>query len=284
VVAYVILSYRSPEMLARLVRTLRAGSPEATIAVHHDARRCAAPRLPAAQFIAPAWTVEWGHGSQLAAVLRCLRWALARSDFDWLVLLSGQDYPVRPLPAIEADLARTELDAFVETLPVGPLRLRRGRVDEFARRYHYRWGRVPGRLARTVARADPLVQVRTLPSGAHAGVPAPLRVPAHHGSDWFTLSRRAVEAVVSAPPALERRFLRTIVPTEAFAQTVLANRPDLRLAGDNRRHAVFERPGSPSPRVLGLTDVDRALASGADFARKFDDVAVLDAIDRRVHP
>src|SRR3954451_20038281 len=105
VVAYVILSYRSPDVLARLVRTLRAGSPDATIAVHHDGRRCPAPGLPGAELIAPAWAVEWGHGWQLAAVLRCLRWALARSGFDWLVLLSGQDYPVRPVPAIEADLA-----------------------------------------------------------------------------------------------------------------------------------------------------------------------------------
>jgi hypothetical protein len=284
VVAYVILSYRSPDVLARLVRTLRAGSPHATIAVHPDARRCPRPPLPGAQPVEPAWAVEWGHGSQLAAVLRCLRWALARSDFDWLVLLSGQDYPVRPVAAIEAALAAAGADAFIETLPVEPLRLRRGRVGEFARRYHYRWGRLPARLASAAARTDPLVQVRRLPSGVHAGVPAPLRIPVFHGSDWFTLSRRAVEAVVSAPPGLERRFERTIVPTEAFVQTVLANRRELRLAPGNRRYARFDRPSSPRPRVLGLSDLDAALASGADFARKFDDVTVLDAIDRAVHP
>jgi hypothetical protein len=280
VVAYVILSYRSPDVLARLVRTLRAGSPVATIAVHHDGRRCPAPELPGAQLIAPAWPVEWGHGSQLAAVLRCLRWALARSDFAWLVLLSGQDYPVRPVPAIEADLARADAGAFVEALPVEPLRLRRGAVGEFARRYHYRWFRVPPALAAALARADPLVQVRRLPSGAYAGLPAPQR-GIHHGSDWFTLSRRAAEAVVAAPG--ERRFERTIVPTEAFVQTVLAQCADLRLVPDNRRYAPFARPDDPRPRELGFADLDAALASGADFARKFADVAVLEEIDRRVH-
>ena len=281
-VVYVILSYRAPDVLARLVRTLRAGSSDATIAVHHDARRCPRPPLPGAQLVEPAWPVEWGHGSQLLAVLRCLRWALARSDFAWLVLLSGQDYPVRPLPAIEASLAAADADAFVETLPVAPLRLRRGRVGEFERRYHYRWARIPARLAGAAARADPLVQVRALPSGVYAGVPAPVRVPVHHGSDWFTLSRRAVEAVAAAPRALERRFARTLVPTEGFVQTVLAD-SGLRLAADNRRFAVFDPPTAPRPRVLGLADVDTALASGADFARKFDDVAVLDEIDRRMH-
>ncbi len=277
-VAYVILSYGAPDVLARLVRTLRAGSPDATIAVHHDGRRCPAPPLPGAQLIVPARPVEWGHGSQLAAVLRCLRWALARSDFDWLVLLSGQDYPVRPVPAIEAALA--DADAFIESAPVEPLRLRRSGVGEFARRYHYRWARVPERLAARAARADPLVQVRRLPSGTYAGLPAPQR-GVHHGSDWFTLSRRAVEAVAAAPG--ERRFERTIIPTEAFVHTALARRPDLRLDPDNRRYAPFARPDDPRPRVLGLADLDAALASGADFARKFADAAVLDEIDRRVH-
>jgi hypothetical protein len=270
-------------VLTRLVRTLRAASPDAAIAVHHDGRRCPRPPLPGAQLIEPAWPVEWGHGSQLAAVLRCLRWALARTDFDWLVLLSGQDYPVRPVREIEARLAAAGVDAFIETLPVAPLRLRRGRVGEFERRYHYRWTRVPARLAPLAARADPLVQVRQLPSGAYAGVPAPARTALHHGSDWFTLSRRAAEAVVGAPPALERRFLHTVIPTEGFAQTVLANRPDLRLSAGNRRYAVFDPGTAPSPRVLGPADLDAALASGADFARKFEDAAVLDEIDRRVH-
>jgi hypothetical protein len=276
----VILSYRSPDVLARLVHTLRAGSPDATIAVHHDGRRCRAPELPGAELIAPAWPVEWGHGSQLAAVLRCLRWALARSDFEWLVLLSGQDYPVRPVPAIEATLAAADVDAFVEALPVGPWRPRRGAMDEFARRYHYRWARVPERLAGLAARAGPLVQVRRLPSGVYAGLPAPQR-GVHHGSDWFTLSRRAVEAVAAAPG--ERRFERTIVPTEAFVQTVLANRPELRLSPNNRRHALFAASLDPRPRVLSFADLDQALASGGDFARKFEDTAVLDEIDRRVH-
>jgi hypothetical protein len=87
---------------------------------------------------------------------------------------------------------------------------------------------------------------------------------------------------VAAAPG-ERRFERTIIPTEAFVQTALARRGDLRRVPGNRRYAPFARPRDPGPRVLGLADLDAALASGADFARKFEDVAVLEEIDRRVH-
>lgn len=280
-VAYLVLSYRRPELVRRLVRTLRAGSPGAIVAVHHDDRRCALGPVDALR-IEPPWPIEWGHGSQLAAVLGCLRRLHERTDFGWLVLLSGQDYPIRPLAHIEAELAGADVDAFIQTAPVAPLRLRRGASDEFARRYRHRWRPVSERVAALAARADPLLQVRRLPSGAFAGLPARPPLPVHHGSDWFTLSRRAVEAVLAAPPAVADHFLHTIVPTEAFFHSVLAADPTLRLANDNRRYAAFDPPASANPRVLGLADLDAALSSGGDFARKFDDLAVLEEIDRRL--
>ena len=269
-VAYLVLSYTHPELVRRLVARLQTG----LVAVHHDDRRSKLGEIDALRI--PPTPIEWGHGSQLAAILRCLR-ALREHKWDWLVLLSGQDYPVRPVKQIEAELLAAPFDAFIRFKPVPPRRMRRGGVDEFARRYTYRWR--PGPTA--LAKLDPLVQVRALPCGRYVGFPARPPLPVFHGSDWFSLSRRAVDTVLSAPPAIVDHFLHTVIPTEAFVHTVLAN-SELRLANDHRRYAVFDPPTAPSPRVFGLDDVDAVLASGADFARKFDDQRVLDAIDRRI--
>jgi core-2/I-Branching enzyme len=279
VIAYLVMSYTHPELVRRLAARLRGG----VVAVHHDPRRVALGPVDA--LVIPAAPIEWGHGSQLAAILRCLR-RLTAYEWDWLVLLSGQDYPVRPVRSIEADLLAAPYDAFIRFRPVPPRVLRRGAVDEFARRYTYRWrpiikGSDPLTIA-ALARLDPLVQVRRLPSGVFAGFPARPPLPVFHGSDWFSLSRRAVETVLAAPDAVVDHFLHTIIPTEAFVHTVLANSA-LRLANDHRRYAAFDPPSAPSPRVFGVGDLDAVLASGADFARKFEDVAVLDEIDRRVH-
>lgn len=270
-VAYLIISYAG--QVERLVATLRAGSPDAVIAVHHDPRLRPLGEVDALR-LGP-WPIEWGHGSQLAAILRCLRELRERADFDWLVMLSGQDYPVRPVQDIEASFRGA--DAFIETHPVAPRSWRRGRSDEFARRYRYRWRPVSPRVATLVARADPLAHMRRLPSGTYIGVPARPPLRPYRGSDWFTLSRIAVDTVLAADPEY---FLHTLVPTEAFVQTVLAN-SRLLLHGDYRRFTRFD-PGSANPRVLTLADVDVAVTSGADFARKFDDPAVLDEIDRRL--
>lgn len=299
-VAYLITSYLLPDQVARLARTLRAGSAEAPIALHHDDRRC---RIDPAGLdalgvlrIEPPSPVAWGEASQLAMVLRCLRWLLRSAAFDWVVLLSGQDYPIRPVAAIECSLAEAPVDAFIETLPVPAPSLRSRTVDEFARRYHYRWRRLPAPLAPlagAAVRARPLVQTRDMPSGTWVGAPA-LSSPfgpgltCHRGADWFTLSRKAVEAVARFADArgdVVRHYGRTLIPTESFVHTVLANDPSLRLSGDTRRFTLWDRD-APRPRILRAGDLPLLLASPCDFARKFDpgvDRAVLDALDRRVH-
>src|SRR4051812_49850520 len=100
------MSYTHPELVRRLVARLRGG----VVAVHHDPRRCALGDVDA--LVIPPAPIEWGHGSQLAAILRSLEW-LRSYDWDWLVLLSGQDYPVRPVPAIEAELLAAPYEPFI---------------------------------------------------------------------------------------------------------------------------------------------------------------------------
>jgi len=305
-VLYLVASHTRPAQVLRLLRTLREGSPGAHLVVHHD-ERATRLDLPAvrglgAAPILPPTPVTWGRGSQLAMHLRALAWATRERDFAWLVLLSGQDYPVRPLAAIEADLAAAEVDGFLErarvTLP--PRRLR-APADEFGLRYSLAWRPLPPpvrqgpalrALRRLAAPARPLVALREVPSGPPLlGLPTRLPFDAalrpHRGGDWYTLSRRAVEAVLAfgaRRPDVLRFFGRTLLPTEAYVHTVLHSDPALRIADATRRFSRWA-PGAAHPAVLGLDDLEPALASGADFARKFDheaDPRVLEALDRRL--
>ena len=113
-VAYVVLSHRNPPQVLRLVRVLAEG-PSAQVLVRHDGRRSALP--PAAIEAAGGRAIEddidfeWGGPSQLELILACLGDARRRLDPDWTLILSGQDYPLRRMAEIEADLDRSESDA-----------------------------------------------------------------------------------------------------------------------------------------------------------------------------
>jgi hypothetical protein len=298
---YLITSHTLPGQVLRLASVLRRGSPDASIVVHHDNRTSELDRARAAELaielIEPPSRVKWGHVSHLAMLIRCLRRVLQSGDFDWLVLLSGQDYPIRPVAEIELSLAQAQVDAFIETAPC-PRPASWRSVDEFALRYHYRWRRTGRasliRAVHAAARLRPPLRVRRMPTGENwIGWPA-LRSPfgpgfvCHSGADWFTLSRLAaetIERVLESRPELFSYYRQTLEPSESCFQTILANAPALRLAPDHRRYVVFEAQGI-HPRVLTRDDLEAILASGRDFARKFDasiDSRALDEIDRRFH-
>jgi hypothetical protein len=299
-VAYLITTHRLPQQVTRLVRVLRRGSPDAEIAIHHDRRSTPLDEAPlralGVEMMEPSLAVMWGTVSYLEAQLLLLEWLKERS-FDWAVMISGQDYPVAPVAEIERRLADADADAFIEAIPcplaTGQL------IDEFALRYHFHWWRVLARLnARPVRAAGARsgrVWVRSTPkNGTWLGVrarrtPFSVDFPCYRGSDWFALSRAAV-ATVLEPSArraeLMRHYRRTLLPSESFFQTVLANDERMRISGDTRRYTRWDEPNATGPAVLERRDLDAALSSGADFARKFDedlDSSVLDEIDRRVH-
>jgi hypothetical protein len=77
-------------------------------------------------------------------------------------------------------------------------------------------------------------------------------------------------------------FAHALSPEEAFTQTVLLNSGRFRLTDDARRYFDFRGTQLNHPKTLTAEDLPEALASGADFGRKFDarvDPTVLDRLD-----
>ncbi|HEX5192395.1 MAG TPA: hypothetical protein VFW09_06290 [Solirubrobacteraceae bacterium] len=314
-VAYLVISELEPERVTRLTATLRAGSPRAVIAVHHDeaagsldllrVRGLGVDVLDTAE--APA-----GSAAEMLMLVRCLRVLLGSARFDWLVLLSADEYPVRPVSEIEASLAAVDADAVMERHACPAPKLRHAAtVDEPALRYHYRWSRVPGPIgpaARGLAAAlRPRMMAVTRPDGLWLGAPAkrspfherrlhlpPIRRNPFAGSrartpfgeglqcwygPWrFALSRDAVAAVqasVLEHPELALYYRDTLHPAESYVHTVLGNDPLIRVRADDRRRWR-------SGESIGVGEIDEVLRSGADFAGPFEPAA-LDAVDARVH-
>ena len=286
---YIVLSHRNPGQVLRLVRALREG-PAARVLVRHDQR---ASTLPAAEVEAAGGEaledrieMEWGGWSQAELIVACLR-AAARKKPDWTLVLSGQDYPLRPVAELERRLAATEADGLlgsVREIEARPPPV--GTDDEFFLRTAYRHFARPSWLPDLPRALRPLIYVRDLPPRVGVRRRRPFGRPLYASADWLTLGPRALAALLAA--ADDRRLLRAfrgmVLPSESFFATVLLNDTTLTIERDHRRFVSFDRPGAPHPRTLTTADLELALASGADFARKFDtavDGRVLDLLDAR---
>ena len=272
-VAYVVTMHKNPGQVGRLLR--RLASDDASFAVHVD--RSAGDEVDAAvRREADGLPVEfvrrhrcfWGGFGIVRGALEGIEHLLAHDvPFDYAVLLSGQDYPLRSAAALERFLAEAGGRSYlhVEALPTSFWR--------------------NGGLAR-VERWH-LVSYRAL----HLPVPWRRRVPGglapYGGEAWWMLARPVVEYVhefVQANPSFVRFFEHVLIPDELFFHTIVMNSP---FAGtvvpDHLRYIDWS--SDPGPVVLRSSDLARLRASGKLFARKFDtavDPEVLDRIDEWV--
>jgi hypothetical protein len=300
-VAYFVQSHRLPGQVLRLLSALRAGSPDALLVVGH---------CPVAEPLDAAQLSRLGVHAFLHR-RRCSRgsWTLLEPYFDavelladrglaydWLVYVSGQDYPVQPLACSEAYLRTGACDGYLSWrdawLPSPEGRRRQGKL-----RYGYRYRELPRlapllRLLRPLNRVQSLwhVQLTYAPRLGVRAFRSPFRdgFRAWVGLQWTTLSRPCAEAVAAAgrsDQALRRHFERTLCPDEAFAQTVLVNDGRFTLCNDALRYVDFAGSRDGHPRVLRLADGPALVGGAFHFARKFDvevDAAVLDWLDRRL--
>ena len=217
----------------------------------------------------PTYYMGW---SMVEGTLSGLRSAVA-SDPAHVIVLSGQDYPLKPPTAITERLAAAEGKSFVHhyRLPTAAW----SREDDGMRRIRHYWFERPRVLGRPLRL--PLWK-RRFPDGF---------VP-YGGSAWVALSGEAAQYVlrfVEQNPGVVRFFRNTLIPDELFIQTVLLNSPLRDSIVNDEVHHVDWSANRTSPKTFTASDFPALAASDKLLARKFDvkvDAEILDLIDREL--
>jgi len=290
---YLILSHNKLDQLLRLIKTVRRGSPESAILLHHDAKSAlpdmaSLSEIGGVYLVEPRVPVQWGDASQVDALLGCIAYAIQNIDFSWLSVISGQDYPLRPLTDIEAELLCTPYDAFVKATPVatGPYRTRYYLQFWSLPRFRYAY-RLPRQMLTAMAylrrqfnQRQSLLKVE----GGTRGMPTKLGIRSlkhpfsehfacYKGSDWFTVSHRAALSLIefgNQHPAILKYYRQTFMPSESYFQTILWNNKTLKICDDNRRFILWDDSRLAHPKTLTTEDLDAMTRSDKHFGRKFD--------------
>jgi len=278
-VAYLIMGHREPEQILRLIDALRDSA--AFFAVHIDKRAPDEVFAPLKEyagtrpdlFLTRRIRCYWGSFGIASAMVECIRTTVECGvHFDYAILLSAQDYPIKSADQITEFLERNKGAEFIEcfelakpnrwTNHAGPYQaLNRVQYWTFflrSRPFHLR---IPRRL--------------------------PFGWQPHGGSQWWGLSRECIlylESTFRTKPEVIRYFRHVFIPDESLFQTVIANEPRFssRIVCNDLRHIDWERPNPKYPRTLDMEDLERLRVSSKLFARKFERVRsgeLLDTVD-----
>jgi hypothetical protein len=238
-------------------------------------------------------SVYWGEYSQVAAILTLIRETFSQSPaLDYLVLLSGSDYPLASSSHIAEFLRSSRGVEFINA----------------TRMPNDRLGKSMSRLTEYLPRSDRAVQrLIRLPVryAQRVGWPLPgtTRNPhkylnqliPHGGSTWWALTAAACRHIlnfVERSPKLMQFFENTRNPDETVIQTIMCNS---RFRENIRHNLTYADWGSgdPSPAVLTrehiaqLTSQPQIVVTDSYgsgrllFARKFpdDSVHLTDIVD-----
>jgi hypothetical protein len=284
--AFLIVAHGQPELLARLVRRLEAN--ETRCFIHLDARadiaafRAALAGGPPHEFLESAERrpVHWCGFSTVEAIFRLLRRALeAPEGFERFWLLSGADYPIKPMATI-AEAAALDTEAVQVDRE---LRAHGGETfDRFANQVYL------GDRAWLNSRTGvPLIRkgVRVMELATRRRWPAGLKI--FHGPSWWRLTRSAAQACVEAcdsgafpldwfrlsrvPEEMVFQSLLMASPRASMIERDFSERAEPPMDDLQGTHFVdWRTPGPNQPAILTLEHLPRLLASDALFARKFD--------------
>jgi Core-2/I-Branching enzyme len=262
-VAVVVLSHRAPAQVARLAARLAEDGRDTLVAIHHDPKgEPLALRASSSVALVPdPVPCPWGRSGINVAIRKSLEWLRANvPELSWVLVISGQDYPIRPMRSIEDELASAPCDAFMRYL----------RVDGDPADDVHRW--------QGIARQRYLYRRRLPGSARSVRLPWPRRHPfgdgfrLYAGEQWVNLSARAVHKVLDSPfnDRVLRYLRRSPNSDEAWLTTVALNgEPELTVVNDRRRYVQWPG-GTPHPAVLGPDHLPALRESTAFFARKID--------------
>jgi hypothetical protein len=279
-IAYIVLAHKLPNQLVRLVDRLDA--PWVTFLVHIDKKTDDGLFRQVAEafngrgniYLLKRFKCYWGGFGVVEASLEGLRQIfLHRLQPDYIILLTGQDYPLRSNEYIRSYFERFCGTSFIDCdiLP---------NFKEFPitggthlyEDWHY--------VARKYFHVRPVWGKRMLPLGMRP----------YKGSAYWNLTyecARYILTFVERNPQVVRFFKHVLTPDELFFQTVLMNANQTHpIISDHLRYHDWVRSSDLNhPKTLNVEDYEQVLASSALFARKFDeteDRTILEMLHTRI--
>lgn len=216
-------------------------------------------------------SVTWGDYSQIECELRLIE-AACEHDYQYIHLLSGVDFPIKPHEYIVDFFQKNNGKEFVHFQRNGY-----EKREDYKVKYWYIFHRFVGKekaresIMAAILWASIAVQRRIGIDRTKSD-----KYPLYKGANWFSITGDFAKYVCSKKKYIRNRFKYTHCCDEFFLQTVLMNSPFSnnlfdKSFSDNYEgclRAIDWKRGNPY--IFRLGDYEQLISSKAVFGRKFD--------------
>jgi hypothetical protein len=213
--------------------------------------------------------INWGGFTMVKATLALMEYGIKDfPDADYFILISGVDYPIR-----KKEFLIKQLDKRKEYIDIAPVPVPYKPVERY-QHYFFDFKRRNAKLH------HPLVFTEIMLKKIGVTRKPPFKVYA--GTQWFALTRDCIRYILHTVKTDKRYtefFKYTLVPDEAFFQTIIGNSPYMENTAANLTYTdwtVPEPPATIEPKHIEFlkTHIEFNDEYGQRFpyfARKFND-------------
>jgi hypothetical protein len=304
-VCYLIQTHKEPIQVCRLVSRIKKVSFHCFILISHDYSSCDFPSSLLDSFSNVALIPKTARGfrsdfSLVQAYLDSISWLLENEiNFDWLVNLSGQDYPIKSPRELEEMLAHRKDDGLTEYFEVLSSESPWGKQGK--ERYYYQYWRssfqphlwqklILKPIEILINKLQPWVRMN-LAYGLSIGIKAK-KTPFHQnfrcygGSFFHVFSYRSIMYLhhhAQKNPSLISYYRRTLNPDESYITTVLINANELNICNYQWMYVDFSQTKLGHPQTFSKKDYPKLIKAEGYFARKFDEKSeIFDLLDHHI--
>ncbi len=233
-ICYLILAHNNFLHLDRLIGALDdAGS---SFYIHLD-KKAADTYLPSkdnVKIIPEHIDIHWGGFSMVEATLALMRNAIS-ADADYYILLSGVDYPIR-----SKEFLYKLLDQTKEYIDIAPIPVPYKPIERY-QYYYFDFKRRNAHIYNPLLLAE-IVMKRF---GMKRKIPFKL----YAGTQWFALTNNCIKYILKTIEE-DKRYIRffkyTLIPDEAFFQTIIGNSPFKENTASSLTYTDWEVPVPPA--------------------------------------
>ncbi len=270
-VAILIYAHKNYQQVQRLINRLKNNNVD--IYVHADSKNNW-DDFGNAITLKNRTAIKWGKPEIVNSIVLSLKIINKYKDYDYYILLSGQDYLLLPMGKIVEFLEENNGKEFIEYKKIGK---NNDEWDVSARYSYYHFNNeLFDKLSRHIFNKRSFIDNWT----------------AYGGSMWWMLTGAAVKYVINAfdEHKISEKIKFTSCIDEILFQSILCNSPFKNKIVNNAyryidwsEHKAGKNKGNPN--ILKTCDFDKLINSGCFFARKFDiayDEHILDMLDAKI--